>query len=417
MNQYIKSITLAVSLSICSIIFVPYNCSAALLANNSLSINSGLKSTSSEYAVAGSDHAKALLSPSLIEPPVNSGITIKTPAAISEKTGLPFRLSSLNKGGSVMPQSGFLFYSNNPESVYERALADNGCWLNLAPVTGNGQVYVWHRNATSQTINSVLCIINPSKSSDIFISTKNYGLTNGIGVSDVAAWDSYLGANQPIISIVVKPGQSVELFKQKVAPNYNFGIVADVQVSFQTGAAAPAIFVDQVYSNYISATKYAALDNGITGCRGVGSYYQNTLSFDPITMTTNNYSAYYIAAKNDSFDGKDLLKLIDYGTNPSNESLLEGNYGQIMKITLPIKNSYKNNQNFAIFIGSTGGNSFPFVRLQKNSFVSSPVKPWSAYDMIQTGEMPYGSNETVSFTLVIPALSSTPWVIGVHPIE
>ncbi|MDD3365051.1 MAG: hypothetical protein PHZ03_08740 [Syntrophomonas sp.] len=243
-------------------------------------------------------------------------------------------------------------------------------------------------------------------------------MTNGIGVPDVTAWDSYLGSNQPSISKVIKPGQSVALFKQTVAPNSNFGIIASVQVSFlQTGIAAPAIFVDQAYSNYIAATKYAELDNGITGCRGVGSYYQNTLSFDPITMTTNNYSAYYIAAKNDSFDGKDLLKLTDYGTNTVNESLLEGNYGQIMKIVIPIKNRYKDNQNFAIFIGSTGGNAFPFVRLQENSFVSFPVKPWSAYDMIQTGEMPLGSSETVSFTLVIPALSSTPYVIGVHPIK
>ncbi len=393
MKYYLKSIILAVSLSICSIALI------------------------SGYAVAGSDHNLAGLSPTLMDPPVNSGITIKTPAAISKKTGLPFKLSSLNKGGSVTPQSGFLFYSNNPESVYDRALADNGCWLNLAPVSGHGQVYVWHRNATSQTITAELCIINPSNSTDIIISTSNYALTNGIGVSDVTSWDAYLGSNQPSIAMVIKPGQSVALFKQKVAPNSNFGIIAAVQVSYTTGVAAPAIFVDQAYSNYIAATKYAELDNGITGCRGVGSYYQNTLSFDPITMTSKNYSAYYIAAKNDSFDGKDLLKLIDYGSTHDKESLLEGNYGQMMKIVLPIKNRYKNNQNFAIFIGSTGGYAFPFVRLQENSFVSFPVKPWMAYDMIETGEMPLGSTETVSFTLVIPALSSTPLVIGVHPIE
>jgi hypothetical protein len=88
----------------------------------------------------------------------------------------------------------------------------------------------------------------------------------------------------------------------------------------------------------------------------------------------------------------------------------------MMKIIIPIKNLYKNNQNFGIFIGSTGGNSYPFVRLQENSFVSSPVKPFHVYDMIQTGKMALGSMETASFTLVIPALSSTPLVIGVHPI-
>jgi hypothetical protein len=417
MKNYTKSIVLAASLSICTIIFI-CNSSAALLANDSLSVDSGWKTIGTGYAVAGADQSKTKSAPTLIEPPVNSGVTIKTPAAISKKTGLPFKLSSLNKGGSVDPEKGFLFYSNNPESVYDRALADNGCWLNLAPVSGNGQVYTWHRNATNKTITSELYVINPNKSTDIIVNTNNYALTNWIGVPDVAAWDLYLGSNQPLISILVKPGEKVALFKQTVAPNSNFGIIASVQVLYTTGVPAPAIFVDQAYASSNNATKYAELDKGIIGCRGVGAYYQNTLSFDPITMSTKNYSAYYIAAKNDSFDGKDLLKLIDYGTNPSNESLLEGNYGQVMKIILPIKNRYKDNQNFGIFIGSTGGNAYPLVRLEgKNSFVSFPVKPWSAYDMIQTGEMPLNSSKTVSFTMVIPALSSTPYVIGVHPIE
>lgn len=344
----------------------------------------------------------AVSSPTLIKQPQDSGLTIHTPIS--------------NKCGSVISQGGFLYYSNNPEQVTDGALADNGCWLNRAEVSGNGEVYVWHTNATGRTLNSELYVFNPSKYSDIIITTYHYALTNGLGTTDVTAWDSYLKSNQNSTQILVKPGQYVELFKQMVAPNNNFGVVAAINISDATfGNAAKAVFEDLVYDKNISATKYAELDDGITGGRGVGSSFQNILNFDPIKMTANNYSAYFIAAQNDSFNGQDLVKITDFG-NYKIASQLEGNYGQMMKIIIPIKNLYKDNQNFGIFIGSTGGNSYPFVRLQENSFVSSPVKPFHVYDMIQTGKMALGSMETVSFTLVIPALSSTPLVIGVRPI-
>ncbi len=261
----------------------------------------------------------------------------------------------------------------------------------------------------------MLYIINSSDVNTITVKTNQYALTTGVGASDVAAWDSYLGSSQTSISVSVKPGQCVELFKQAVARENNFGLIAALDITDTEGNPAKAILEDVVYNKNISAAKYAKLDEGINGGRGVGLSYQNTITFEPIKMSeSNDYTLYNIGAINDSLNGKDLVKIKDCSNQM--ESLLEGNYGEVMTIILPIKNFYKDQQNFGIFIGSTGGYSFPFVRLQENSFVASPVKPFTAYNMIQTGKMAFGSSEKVSFTLVIPALSSTPLIIGIHPI-
>ncbi|MEN6327986.1 MAG: hypothetical protein ABFD18_17475 [Syntrophomonas sp.] len=396
MKLYIKAITLASLLSICLVTFLSSNCSAALISNNILPVYTAAESLG--YAAAASGHTAATASPTLITPQ-DSGITINT--------------ISIHKNGSVSSQGGFLFYSNNPEYVFDYDLADNGCWLNQAAVSGNGQVYIWHNNAANKTINSELNITNPNNES-IIINSNHYGLTNGIDSTDATAWDSYLGSNQTGISIIIKPGQSVQLFKQSVPQNNNFGIVAEVNITDLNGNPAKALFEDRAYYQNIWEVKCTGYS--INGSRGVGSSYQNTITFDPVKMTGNNYYTYSIGAADDSLNGQDLVKIKD--NRNYNESLLAGNYGEVMTINIPIKNYYKNDQNFGIYIGSIGGYSFPFVKLKDNkSFVSSPVKPFTAYDMIKTGKMNFGSTETVSFTLVIPALSSTPWIIGVHPIE
>lgn len=402
MKRRITSIIMALSLSIGLISWFSFTCLANVRLNDdgTVTIESLDNSNGCGDTSTGTVYPLASSAPTLIKRPLDSGITINT--------------SLSDQHGSFSSQGGFLFYSNNPESVKESDLADNGYWLNRANPVGRGQIYVWHNNATGKTIESELYVLNPSKSTDIIVKTNQYGLTNGVGVNDVAAWDSFLESNQPNISVLVKPGQSVELFKQTVAPNHNFGIVAAVNITDIKGHPAEAVFQDLAIYKENLATGYAPLDGTTNGSRGEGSSYQNNLAFDPVTIDDHHYFTYKISASNDSLHGTDLVKITDYGN--SKETLLEGSYGVLMTVSLPIINSYKDMQNFGIFIGSSGGYSFPFVRLRENSFISSPVEPFRGYDMIQTGKMAEGSIQLVSFTLVIPSLSSTPLVIGVHPI-
>lgn len=386
MKHYRKSIILTALLFLCSILFLPPNCSAA---TDTI--------VSTENTNAGSPAAD-VASATLI-PPRNSGLIIRQASA---------------RGGTVTSQGGFLFYSNNPEYIYDCALADNGCWLNRAEVSGNGQVYVWHNNASNKTIKSVLCVSNPNNSS-IIIESNQYGLTNGLHSADTDAWDSYLTSSQPGISIEVEPGQTVQLFKQSVAKYNNFGIVAAVNITDLNGNPVKAVLKDLAYcyqSNSVS--KFAPADAS-DRTRGIGKSYQNTITFNPVALTGNNYFAYSIGAAQDSLNGKDLLEIKDCSKNK--ETILSGNYGQVMTINIPITNHYRRDQNFGIFIGSIGGYSYPFVKLNETSCVNTPVKPFSARDMIQSGKIDLGSTKTVSFTLVIPALSSTPLIIGVHPIN
>lgn len=324
---------------------------------------------------------------------------------------------SAKLGGSVTSSEGFLFYSNNPEYVKADALADNGCWLNMAEVCGTGQVYIWHNNAVSQTIKTSIVITNPNSSMNIIVQSNQYALTNGIGLSDITAWDTYLTGNQPAISVTLRPGQSVELFRQDVDLNHNYGIMAALSVTDVIGRPAYGVVEDIAYIyNKYSAQEYAAEDGSVSGVRGLGRSYQKKLEFESLVVSDNNYSAFSIGAKDDSFRGSDLVTLLN--PNGQTKNVLEGSYGEIMTIVIPVTNRYKDNQNFGIFIGSTGGNSYPFVRLNnQNSFISVPVKPFTAYDMVQTGEIKLGSKKTITFTLVIPALSSTPLLIGVHPIQ
>ncbi|HEX3012573.1 MAG TPA: hypothetical protein VHQ70_11210 [Syntrophomonadaceae bacterium] len=381
MKHYIKSIVFTFFLSICLILFLNFNCSAA------------------ETLSSGTSSPAADLSSAELIPPQDSGLIICRPSA---------------KGGTVTSQGGFFFYSNNPEYIYDCALADHGYWLNRAEVSGNGQVYIWHSNGLDRTIKSVLSISNPNSSS-ILIESNQYGLTNGLHCSDADAWNSYLTANQTGISLEVKPGQTVQLFKQSVEPNNNFGVVAAINITDLNGKPAKAVLKDIAYRFESMGTfKYAGSD-GSSRNRGAGSCYQNTITFNPVALTGNNYFAYSLGSVNDSLDGKDLLKIKDGSNNT--ESLIAGNYGQIMTINIPIKNNYRADQNFGIFIGSIGGYSYPFVQLKETSFVSSPVKPFTSRNMIQSGKIDFGSAKTVSFNLVIPALSSTPLIIGVHPIN
>ena len=56
----------------------------------------------------------------------------------------------------------FLFYSNNPESVFYKDFADSGKYFCRETVKGNGQIYTWHRNEYEGTITSLILMYNPN---------------------------------------------------------------------------------------------------------------------------------------------------------------------------------------------------------------------------------------------------------------
>lgn len=355
-------------------------------------------------AAATTNPAAAKPTYSLIKDPQNAGITIKP--------------SEVKPNGTAAFERGFFFYSNNPEEIKKESWADNGYWLNRAEVSGQGQVYVWHTNGSNETITSVLYIQNNNKKEDITITINKYGLTNCKNSTDIPAWDTYFNQKQERIIQTLKPGQFIELLPQNVAPDCNFGIIAEVNITDKAGNPATALMDDRVYykeSLKNRAYRYAKLDNSRNRCRGIGDAYQSNITFDTVTMSEDTYTAFSIGALDDSLKGKDLVNITDLDTKK--DTLLEGSYGEIITITIPVKNDYKAYQNFGIFIGSIGGHSFPFVKMEKTSIIDTYVKPFKAYDMVQTGHMPLDTTQTVTFSLVIPALSSTPLVIGVHPID
>lgn len=356
---------------------------------------------------AAADHSAAPTksTSSLLKSPADAGVTVN-PATIKAN-------------GSVTFTEGFFFYSNNPEGITKEAWADNGYWLNRAEVSGKGQIYTWHINESDKEVTSSLFITNINKSKDITVTIKKYGLTNSNNTNDISAWDAYFNGQQEVIRKTLKPGQFIELFKQTISPYNNFGIIAEVDITDKSGQPAQVLMDDRVYykedlKNRVH--KYAKLDNSRNRCRGIGESYQSKITFDTVTFKDDTtYVAYSIGARDDSLAGEDLIKITDLNTGQ--EVLLEGNYGEIMTITLPVKNEYRAFQNYGIFVGSIGGYSFPFVNMGETSYVNTYVKPFNAYDIIQTGHMPLGTTQTVTFDLVIPAWSSTPLVIGVHPLS
>ena len=90
----------------------------------------------------------------------------------------------------------FLFYSNNPETIYEKDLADNGKWLCRETVNGNGQVYTWHENGCSTAITSIILLHNPNPFS-IKVTASNIGKSNLTQwQSDILGWQDYFTAGK-----------------------------------------------------------------------------------------------------------------------------------------------------------------------------------------------------------------------------
>jgi hypothetical protein len=311
--------------------------------------------------------------------------------------------SKVNQGNE------FLFYSNNPEAFDINALADRGCWLNKTTVTGSGQVYIWHRNNSGAAINSCLMIYNPNDFA-IKITSKNYGTTNAKSSSDSSAWLSYFKTSTSITK-TVEPHTNGSMFFQFIPCGNSFGVVASMNITNPSGTSASAVLYDLAYINNYSAADTFALTVGGEK-RGLGDSYKTTYNFPAISPTDKAGFAYQISSFDDSFNGGDLTAIVDKaGDLPER---LTGSYGQLLTINLPIHNSGTVDKNYYIFIGSNGGTSFPLIKLNETYARYDWIKSGNFVDIINTGIIPADTTRIVEFTLVIPALSSTPYVIGAH---
>ena len=191
-----------------------------------------------------------------------------------------------------------------------------------------------------------------------------------------------------------------------------FGIVAAFKVrNSNTGASATVTMFDLGYTLISSGADSFAPEDGSNRRRGLGSGYIATLRFPTLEPTATYIPGVKIGdSDSDFFSGADC----SYISNPSGKSgRLGGGYGQIFNISVPIKNTTSSARKFRIFIGSNGGNSYPFV-LYGNSIASYTASaPHHQYvDVIETDYIASNATTTVTFQTVITALASAPYVIG-----
>lgn len=322
-----------------------------------------------------------------------------------------------SKGGSTVYQGGgYLFYCDNPETIRSIDLADAGKYLNQASVNGAGQVYLWHENGTPGAITHCLLIYNPNSYS-ITVSSSNYGLTNGLGLSDIQAWADYFAGNSK--SIQIGPYGWATLFSQSVNSGHNVGIVARTNVTnSSTSATSTAVFYDLAYvSNSSGATTFSDSD-GTGRQRGVGSAFYLTINLDTIAPTTADGIAYGMAAGNsdDIFGTTDLVWVS--GQNPGH---ILGSYGIQHSVTMKVRNDFSQVKNFYIYFGTNiimpdPHFAFPVVNMYGYTNMATWVQGGRYVDLIQTGNLNPGETTTISFFMVIGAVSSTPWFIGARPV-
>jgi hypothetical protein len=323
-----------------------------------------------------------------------------------------------SKGSSTTSRNTaeFLFFSDCPETLTTAHLADQGKWLNKATVSGTGQIYHWHLNSTGSSIYTCLGIYNQNNFT-IKVNVPNYGTTLGTAgsvPSDSAAWQSYFQGQST--SVTVAAGAYGNLFLKSVPNNCVYGVVAKASITNNsTGASASAVFYDLAYtSNSGNATAFAAAQSGGFQ-RGHGDGFYQTINFAAIAYgSETNKKGYKIGSTGDVFSGSDLSNITD--DSGSTSGPLNGAYGQIFVVNLPITNNTSASRAFRVFIGSNGGQSFPFVYMNGDLAVYGSTDPYYGRDVIQTGLIGANSTATVSFSTVVPASSSTPYVIGVYPI-
>jgi len=308
----------------------------------------------------------------------------------------------------------FFFYSNEPETVKATDLADAGKWLNMASVYGKGQVYAWHKNGAGIKINSYLLIYNPG-SSAITVKATRYGTTNAADVSDSNAWASYFGSSN--VSVTIQAGQWGSLFSQSVAKDNHYGYVAYVSITNSSGNPMGAVFYDLAYNtNSSGATMCASIEKG--GKRGLGVKFTTTVNLNTITMTASNMVgglACTFGGITDTFSGTDRAYITD--GSGATTGYLNGCFGQVLDITMPIKNTTGVSRSFYIYYGSIvqpKGFSFPLVVLGNKIAKYIWIKGGEYVDVIDTGPIDNTKTKTINFKAVIPGVSMTLIAIGVR---
>ena len=131
----------------------------------------------------------------------------------------------------------FLFYSNNPESVYYKDFADSGKYFCRETVKGNGQIYTWHRNEYEGTITSLILMYNPNDF-DIELNFTNIGTTiDANWVSDVYAWRDYLTAANNPVKITLHPYEYANIFLMNMliflADRYRHTVISELSAEYQ----------------------------------------------------------------------------------------------------------------------------------------------------------------------------------------
>ncbi|TVX88177.1 hypothetical protein [Paenibacillus agilis] len=330
-----------------------------------------------------------------------------------------------SKGNStVVKGGGYVFYSDNPEAVDSIDLADAGKWLSRDTVTGAGLVYLWHHNKTGIAIKHGLTIYNPNNFA-IKVTSSNNGRTNHAGNPDSSAWKDYF-SGAGATSVVINPLAWGTIFQATIPAGNNFGLVARTNVTNNsTGVAASAIFYDLAWNTNSGGATAFAKNKGTEMRRGKAPTYYNTINFDTLAPTTTNGVAYRICGSTayPGIFGTDDIPLVTDpaptipGQNQNVTGLLDGGYGQQMSVTMKIQNTTSTARKFRIFMGrTTGFYAFPFVNMAGTSVYHNWVGGGSYVDMIETANLAPGATETVSFFLVIPAISTTPFVVGARTI-
>ncbi|MCP1311357.1 hypothetical protein [Paenibacillus tyrfis] len=299
---------------------------------------------------------------------------------------------------------GFLFYSNNPESVTPPAIADSGCWLNRQQVSGNGQIYTWHQNDTGNSITSAITIYNPNNFT-INVNSSNWGQTSQKDASDSNAWINYLNEYSPISITIGSYGYGT-IFNFKVAPGHNFGVVARINITSTLGYAADAVIFDLAYQYDSSATSKFAELIGDKEC-GLGYGYYNILDFGTIDGDSSIGRYHRFGYYGDDSGGNDLVTI----SGGNSHGKIECSYGQQLVVRLSIRNPYSYRRTFRVSLGSRGGAVIPVVNGYGGIGSKGWVSAYNAVDLIEI-DIDSGSTEPVEFTLMICAISAAPLYLG-----
>ena len=335
-----------------------------------------------------------------------------------------------NKISCAVNTNEFLFYSNNPESVYYKDFADSGKFFCRETVKGNGQIYTWHRNEYEGTITSLILMYNPTDK-EIEINFTNIGTTiDPNWISDVYAWRDYLTAANSPIKITLSPYEYANIFSRQIPALCNFGVISRVSITDKQGNPAAITFFDLAYVDEAkSGNATEPAQASVTGAksdphRGVGAGFYETFTLN-LSMSSDEQNKAKVVSfgkdkttdtsnDGDSFDGKDLIQMTDSSGQITVKGLA-GNYGVQMDVRLNFTNNTGSVGNFKVVMSSTGGAIYPFVSL--DGVFAYPGRridtAKNLMEMIDLGTIENGQSVSVSFFTALTAVSTAPFIIGV----